>query len=885
MQQKVDHRLWPGKTLGLGKREADLNWHPATFHSLDVAAVALELVRRKPRWLSRLGASVGIDGEQLGFVFVRLIALHDIGKLSQRFCELLEHPLPVGKGCNSVPSSLRHWQISYQLLLGPLDNAAEKLISVESIFARLELYAAVAGHHGEPPERERRFRDKIGVPAALAFIEELDQLLPHCKDINLTENQAKKLSWSLAGLTVASDWIGSNEEWFPYTSSEMETEHYWETTKIAAVRAVDYSHIGGACVADAKTFIELFDIGTPRPMQQAAVGVALPKSPTLFIMEDTTGSGKTEAAVMLAHRMMCNGLGEGVYIALPTMATANAMYARMGKSYRQLFKVSPGDSPELSSVPSLALAHGHRHLDPAFREAVGASLMQQQIDEKTSSSEGSSDAMAFCAGWIADNKRKTFLAEVGVGTMDQAFLSVLPVRHAVLRLFGLGQRILIVDEAHACDPYMQAELCQLLQMQAALGGSAIVMTATLTINLREKLARSYQSGLTDTPNDCDMDGNYPLLTMVTKEKIQSKRVEAIELGKRQLPVRRVASVEEAAALVVEAANKGAAVAWIRNTVDDAIAAFDAVRQHSGDVQIFHARFALYDRLAIERKVVSQFGPEANANDRRGKILIATQVIEQSLDLDFDFLVTDLAPIDALIQRAGRLWRHMDIRPANGRPVPSAILHVLSADPNDVSDSHWGQAQTGASEYVYGTSLLWKTAVAIFDAAVIDSPHGLRALLDAVTGDSQPDVPAVLEHDNDELIGKEYALRARGADNAVKPLQGYQVSKPRSSEEKFPTRADMNSVRVLLVRMVDSKLCTWIDSAEDSDGTLSEVNLRQNLWNTLKAECSMPSDGPAPDCVEQWPMWRKDSLRMLLIGTDGCIGTGGRYNPQIGLLRT
>lgn len=873
----IDHRLWPGKTLRQEPLEDQLSWHPATFHSLDVAAVALELVRRKPVWLSRLAATVDVDGEQLGYLFVRLIALHDIGKLSRSFCEMLCHPLPVEQGDYKSASSLRHWQISYQLLIGALDEATTQFVAIKSQGARRELYAAVAGHHGEPPVLERRFKDKIGVPAALAFIEDLDRLLPPVTGIDLTEGQAKKLSWSLAGLTVASDWLGSNEDWFAYCSCETDTDQYWQSAKMAATDAVEFSHIGGAQLEGSQTFAQLFEQATPRPMQQAAIDVAIPATPSLFILEDTTGSGKTEAAIMLAHRMMSSGLGEGIYIALPTMATANAMYGRMGASYRRLFTPA--------SMPSLVLAHGHRHLDSAFRDAVHAGLMEyQQVENTGLATEESNTASAFCATWISDNKRKTFLAEIGVGTIDQAFMAVLPVRHAVLRLFGLGQRILIIDEAHACDPYMESELCQLLKMQAALGGSAIVMTATLTNSLRAKLADNYQAGLITAKTDENISNHYPLLTVVSQDQVHSIPVEVTEQGRRQLPVKRVDSIDDAVVLVMEAAAQGAAVAWIRNTVDDAIAAYHAVKELGGDVQIFHARFTMHDRLVIENHVVSQFGMHGNVESRRGKILIATQVIEQSLDLDFDFLLTDLAPVDALIQRAGRLWRHMHVRPAHSRPVAQAVLHVLSADPHDVQDASWGRGQTGASEYVYGTSLLWKTATALFGANVIDSPDGLRPLLDAVVGDSQPDVPPVLEKDNNELIGNAYALQARGTDNAVKPLQGYFASKPRSNEERFPTRADMASIRVLMIRVVDTKVCTWVDSEQDADGTLSEISLRPGFLKILEEGGGAPTDGLVPDCVAQWPEWRRDLLKMLVVSDDGAVGASGRYNSLVGLSR-
>src|SRR5690606_25025277 len=184
----------------------------------------------------------------------------------------------------------------------------------------------------------------------------------------------------------------------------------------------------------------------PTPLQAYAQTVELGKVPQLFILEDVTGAGKTEAAMVLVHRLMASGLASGLYVGLPTMATANAMYKRMSESYRRLYAEQ--------ELPSLVLAHGASKLSKAFSDSVALST---QTDDKNYENNELS-ASAYCNQWLADSRKKALLADVGVGTIDQALLGVLPARHQSLRLFGLTNKVLLVDEVHAFDPYMRSLL-------------------------------------------------------------------------------------------------------------------------------------------------------------------------------------------------------------------------------------------------------------------------------------------------------------------------------------------------------------------------------------------------------------------------------------------
>jgi CRISPR-associated endonuclease/helicase Cas3 len=293
-------------------------------------------------------------------------------------------------------------------------------------------------------------------------------------------------------------------------------------------------------------------------------------------------------------------------------------------------------------------------------------------------------------------------------------------------LLGLSQRVLIVDEAHAYDAYVGAELQSLLAFHAALGGSAIVLSATLTAQQRADLARAYRTGLGSDDGNGPTTAAYPAAIVVAAVGVEMQAVELAEGLRRSVTVERVASMAAAADAVIAAAAAGAAGAWIRNTVDDAIEAAELLRARGLDPLLFHARFAMCDRLAVEQEVLRLFGPTSTAAERAGCVLVATQVVEQSLDLDFDLLVSDIAPADLIVQRAGRLWRH----PWRGaRPVPGPRLLLLSPEPVADPPADWlGDART---RFVYDNpAVLWRSARALLSVGRIVTPDNIRELVEA-----------------------------------------------------------------------------------------------------------------------------------------------------------
>ena len=829
---------WPGKTF-------EDRTHPTLWHMLDVGAVASCLLARRS-----LTSSCAAD-RAAAF----LVTLHDLGKYSSCFrAMLLGQPY----------SGFRHWQHSYRQLRDHDDVLSAVIGSTPGV--RKILYAAVAGHHGGPPEflDSRKYKDQakqIGSEASSAARAAIDAISPLFAGASLdgmSESESRRLSWALCGLTVQADWIGSNPEWFGPGDARIPIGSYWKQALAKAEAAIFEAGLHRALPFRDGAARVLPKTTVPRPMQAAAVGVDLPEGPLLAMIEDATGAGKTEAALILAARMMAAGKGDGLFFALPTMATSNAMLTRLEAIAPRLFK----------GRPSLALTHGRASLNELFCEIRGR--------DATDPGVGTS-----CGRWLADDRRRVLLADVGVGTIDQALMAVLPTRFNTLRMLALSGHILIVDEAHEFGPYMEAQLKRLLEFQAMLGGSAIVMTATLPLGMRDRYGKAFQKGLRiRRPREVVGDA-YPMLTVVGRG-IDSERPDPVPSTCRDVKVHRLEDEDTAMALLQSGAGRGAACVWVRNTVDAAIDAVSALRAAGIGADLLHARFAVVDRLRHEAALQARFGRDGVG--RAGRVLVATQVVEASLDLDFDLMISDLAPIGSLIQRAGRLWRHMDLRPAVGRPVCGPALHVLAPDPNVVPDARWLKRILGSGAFVYPQDMQWRTAKALFDKGSIRTPGGLRDLIEAVHGNDLPEVPEALMGTEIETLGREMSEAQQAFNLVLDAEDGYDQPQMHRvfDDDRFPTRLGIPQVTLRLAREEGGRLIPWA-SEDPLDWQSSEVQVSAVRHRNLPG---VDQDRPEIRVVrDKWPEWMRTSVLVAPVAEDGLISEGIRYDSSLGIVFT
>ncbi len=801
--------------------DEDGSFHPLIFHNLDVAACGRLLLQRDPLLSRRLAVVSGIAEERLADWITFLLAIHDQGKFADGFQNLRPTLMEHLQGrVAAVGYPERHDLLGDRLwteLLASQLRHPGGLIPVEGdeedwLNLLRPWIAAAMGHHGRPPlVKEPREPLRRQFPAAaerdaLIWVREaaaawLPAGLPFTLEpFDEVEDRFRRASWLFAGLAVAADWIGSNATWFRFRPEALTPAVYWRDIALPHAE-VAVAAAGFLPVAPSRTtgLAALWPtLSTPTPLQALAEALPLAGGAQLITIEEVTGGGKTEAALTLAHRLLASGEATGIYLGLPTMATANAMLHRVAAVTDRLFAAG--------EAPSLVLAHAQRHL--------ALPLETTAIDSAYAKSDRT--ASLHCAAWLADSRKKALLAQLGVGTIDQALLAVLPHRHQSLRLWGLAGKVLIVDEVHACDSYMRGLLCELLRFHAAFGGSALLLSATLPRGQRQELLRAFAAGAGFAP-PTPASQAYPLVTHLSAAGCVELPVTARAEASRRTIVRPLRSAEEAEAILVETAEAGGCAAWVRNTVADALGAYLALSARLGRerVSLFHSRFTAGDRARIESEVLRRFGPQSGAVSRRGHVLIATQVIEQSLDIDFDVLVSDLAPIDLLIQRAGRLRRHRRTSDGERTGGPDgrgqAILWVLGPEPDPEAAKNWYESMFPGAAFVYPHhGRLWLSARWLEDHGGFRMPEDARELIEWVYGGESEDlIPQGLRGRSEQAEGEDRGDRALARQSALKLNQGYEATMLDWPEDVVvPTRLGEASITVRLVRRIGDQLAPW-----------------------------------------------------------------------------
>jgi CRISPR-associated endonuclease/helicase Cas3 len=531
----------------------------------------------------------------------------------------------------------------------------------------------------------------------------------------------------LAGLTSFSDWIGSNEEWFPFGTTEDCTDlrEWFQRRSSNAARALETIGWGPRTPLSPqqKSFSEVFDF-RPRPLQQAVEdALAEATEPVILLAEAPMGEGKTEAA-FFAHLELQRRFGHrGLYMALPTKATGNAMFMRTLKFLRR-----QGGERKLD----LQLSHGAALLNDDFQTLRLSDIHDPQTGGEIRAGE-----------WFT-HKKRALLSEYGVGTVDQAILPILPVRHNFVRLWGLANRVVVFDEIHAYDAYTGTLLIHLLRWLLALGSSVVLLSATLPPSIRRKLAAAVSTRLPQ------QEEAYPRISIFRPGAVRQVHFTADSSRRHELRLIGIAPDVRAifAALETHLPGDSLGLALV-NTVQRAQDLYQLFpvgaplgkdgrrvgkRLPDGtEVYLFHARFPAEQRQKREEQALEVFG-EAGTRVGR-KILIATQVAEQSLDLDFDLIVTDLAPIDLILQRAGRLWRHK--RGDRHVPEPCLIIAGLAGDepPFFGKPLWWGS--------VYREDVLLRTWILLHGRNHLTLPDEIDPLVQTVY-EEQVEIPDSLQ---------------------------------------------------------------------------------------------------------------------------------------------
>jgi CRISPR-associated endonuclease/helicase Cas3 len=710
------------------REKGDGSWHPLIAHLLDVAASAEAILEREPERTRRLyaqdfGFSCYADARPW---LLALIALHDLGKASPTFQALWP------EGAKRVKNQGLRFKKDFQHISYVPHGIISQIALCESeplqqalAYDLLRLAAdAVGCHHGlrASPTTLNVSDTELGSGVWVEVRNELigvilalfgaDPQKPPCLEI-----LSAAAFYRLAGLTSFADWIGSSQGFFPFEEQVGDLSDYyrrsldkarkaldaigWRSREPLSQTKLDFSQI--AFDGDGKTY-------APRPLQQAVVELLEEASePTLLLIEAPMGEGKTEAA-FYAHVRLQQTLGHrGMYVALPTQATGNALFKRTVGFLQGMGRNEPVD---------LQLLHGATLLNDDY-----AKLKIKAVDEREKPDYKHSVS---AQEWFS-HKKRALLSEYGVGTVDQALLSVLPIKHYFVRMWGLGNRTVVIDEVHAYDTYTSSLIETLLAWLYALGSSAVVMSATLPKTRREALLRAY--GAREIPQV-----EYPRVYKVVGGKVEARRFEADPERRIRLELRRCkAEIADVVPQILASVENGGCVACVVNTVDRAqqiyLALESQARAQGIALYLFHARYPAQQRQEIEDQILGLFGKKGQRPARA--ILIGTQVLEQSLDLDFDQMFTDLAPIDLVLQRAGRVWRHRRSNRAVGQTQP--ILHVMGLDvPTDVPNLR--ELATGEGLYwdmVYDLDILLRTFAVLKGRSHLELPADIDPLVEAV----------------------------------------------------------------------------------------------------------------------------------------------------------
>ncbi len=923
-------------------RPDDGSWLPLPVHLEDTAAVAGWLW---DHWLppitrARIAAAVGGDADAARALYLWAAGVHDVAKLAPAFAgkardvgmsSLVDAMERAGLPCPFVPRDDR----AHHGIMGHV-AVQDWLIRTRGLNRRAAESVAVliGGHHGVPPAKNlllkvrtnydpRRRSPGWGEPAWAAARDNVlevmacrtgaDQAFAALPPDGLPLPAQVDLS---AAVTVA-DWLASDSGRFPYEGlDDPESRRAEGVASITlpppwqpalapgqdspeALLASRFPHLAGVSV---------------HPFQRAMIQAALDAAePPIIVGEAPTGGGKTEASLLAAEILAARFGCGGTMVALPTMATSDAMFARV-KGW-------------LSALPaehdvSVHLAHSKAALNEDFTSLAHSSRSRfaQVYDDAGSARTAGGPVVD---SWLRGRK-KGLLADHVIGTIDQVLMGALQSKHLALRHLGLSGKVVIVDEVHAADDYMRSYWCRALDWLGAYGTPVVLLSATLPSAQRRELVEAYVRGRRGraglrTPVPFPEAPGYPCLTAggshVTAVAVeQASRHVAVHVG--LLPD------DHLIGTVLEATRDGGCVAVIRNTVGRAQDTFSALRAHLGDdIVLLHSRFIGPDRAALERGLLARLGsPRSGATRPRRLVVVGTQVLEQSLDVDFDLMISDIAPVDLLLQRLGRVHRHH--RPDGERPPGMRSPRLLITGLNlDAGAGQAPQFDRGCTA-VYGDyRLLCATAVLLphFAGKPVRSPADVPRMVEAAYAEDGPAPPgwearweaARTAHERkvEEARGKAEVFQIEDPRQRRSLVDWLPVPVSAEGDElerqgRAQVRDTEDSLEVVLVRIGDDELPHVMPGGHRLAGEVlpSQLGPREAAVAKAAAACTvrLPRTLTHPGVIDQviaelegirgFEGWRDDPWLggQLILPLDSSLaahvaGHHVRYDPKLGLL--
>lgn len=678
-----------------GQKQQD-GWLPIWAHLFDTAGVMEQL---STRWCSNVaGDRVCMSNQEWTRLCVFLALVHDIGKCTPVFQSKIASHIP------EVNDRLRNYGVEVPDYHAFLDSGKTPHgLSGEAILLHLGCpsgVAAVVGtHHGRPQDigedmeewlesYEENFYglegegSSTGVQWEALWQEWLDLALHTCgysgiEDLPQLDIPSQVL---VTGMLIMADWIASNPMYFPLLEFEdtgrlldypRRIRDAWKKLNLPQQWCPDTVRI------DAFGFQERFGFvwnNVQQEVAQAAMGSAQPR---IFILEAQMGVGKTEAALAAAE-LIAGKLGcSGIFFGLPTQATANGIFPRL-KQWAQ--------KQSEQSRHGIRLAHGMAELNEDYQSIFHGAAVQNE----------DTDVNGLVVHPWFEGRKQALLSEFVIGTVDQLLMAALKQKHVMLRHLGLAGKVVIIDECHAYDAYMNRYLDRVLNWLGAYGVPVILLSATLPARRRRELIFAYQNTAHQKEERVDWEDSqaYPLLTWTDGMKVRQRNIQ-VDQPPRLVHIEQ-AERQQIPTTIKHVVSKGGCVGVIMNTVRQAQQLAQELNEMFPDhsVILIHSRLLMADRSEREAELLRVLGKHSTPEQRNGLIVVGTQILEQSLDIDFDFLITQLCPMDLLLQRLGRLHRHGRRRPEG---LDQAICVVLDRDDPD-----------DGTIAVYGKWLLYRT---------------------------------------------------------------------------------------------------------------------------------------------------------------------------------
>ena len=859
-------------------------WLPLWMHLMDTAGIMKKLLFEFVS--DSFATSCGLTKSTLIHSALFLAYTHDIGKATIGFQYKIGKNVPerltaLEKCGLKIPFSLD----SALIKKTPHSLAGEEILRYFKVHDSL---AVIAGaHHGIPMENgelrnqelTNQRNDIVGYENYFGYSDNnrsvfeniwkciineaiLVSGLNSINDIPIVSSQAQLL---LSGLLITADWIASNTNYFPLISVDdtgdeaiypRRVDEAWEEIGFPEMWKSAKKSYNDNSFKDSFGFI-------PRETQRAMLDiVSASEKPGIFILEAPMGCGKTEVALASAELMAAKGKKNGLFFGLPTQATANGLFPRV-KNW--------AEKQSADFYHSISLKHGSAALNKAF------SNIQKGIPNEES------DSGLIVHSWFCDSK-KACLADFVVATVDQMLMSALKRRHVMLLHLGLSEKVVVIDEVHAYDAYMNQYLERALQWLGSYHTPVILLSATLPAQRRMSLIRAY---LRESSSNDSFEKNesYPLLTWTDGDHIKQSSLPYTGIH-RFVKVDKC-NDEELIQIVTKASNSGGCVGIILNTVARVQRIYDIVRNEiTENILLYHAQYIMPDRNKKERDLIEKIGKNSISDTRNGLVVIGTQVLEQSLDIDFDLLITDICPMDLLLQRIGRLHRHeREKRPC---AVSKPVCYIIT-DEYEKTDS--------GSKMIYGEWLLKETLNSLPDMIVL--PDDISPLVQKVYGAADESIEFgkfIKDIEIKESKARAFLLKKP----KCKDIHGFL---DRTIEGKSDTQAEasvrdgISSVEVLVMKRYSDGMISFIDGTavspdmnEEECKRIAEQRLRlpsrfSQKWNIEKTVSVLESK--CMPYISEWQKsyWLKGKLVLFLdenMQTE-LLGYQLKYSYEKGLL--